>query len=151
MACGQQSLPASLLCLVQSQEICPKPGASSRSQDWRGVDVVGTPIGIPLGPLQPSGPFPQGPPSQGWWSGGPSPAAREFPFAKTQPGAADEVGPPQEKERPRSWAGLGWERPGGLHCSDATSSPSSHLQLPSSVRREHSSIHSSGLGDPSPP
>ena len=37
------------------------------------------------------------------------------------------VGPPQEEELLLSWAGLGWERPGRLHCSDGTFSPSSPL------------------------
>ena len=128
LACGQQSLPASLLCLVQSQEICPKPGASSRSQDWRGVDVVSTPIGIPLGPSQPSGPFPQGPPSCGWWSAGLPPAVLVFPFAKAQPGAAGEGGasPGERTAAVLGWAGLGEARPALLircHLLSLLSSP----------------------------
>ena len=91
--------------------------------------MASTPIGIPLGASQPFGPFPQGPLSRGWWSAGPSPAALVFPLAKAQPGAADEGGasPGGRTAAVLGWAGLGWERPGRLHCSSATSSPSSPL------------------------
>lgn len=57
VARGQQSLPASLLSLVQSQEFCPKlgllPGATTG-----GGDVVSNAIGIPMGTSQTFGPLP---------------------------------------------------------------------------------------------
>lgn len=104
VARGQQSLPASLLSLVQSQEFCPKlgllPGATTG-----GGDVVSNAIGIPMGTSQTFGPLP---PSE------------VFP-----PGACDELGPLQlpwyfpvpadaggeeEKETAPGCAGLGEAR-----------------------------------------
>ena len=58
------------------------------------------------------------------------PAVLVFLFAKAQPEAAGEGGasPGERTAAVLGWAGLGWERPDRLHCSDATSSLSALLQ-----------------------
>ena len=115
LACGRHAPPASLLWVVQSWESGPEPGASSRSQDGRGVHVVSTPTMHPV--LRGSGarhslliPSPRGLPSRGLGSAGPPPAAEVFPWLRPSLGAAGEGGAsPGERETAAAW---GWARLG---------------------------------------